>query len=83
MVDKAPKKEKTPKKERKSYAERKEFERLEKEIEALSVEKQQLEEQFNSCDNPEIIMKAAQRYEEVKKLLDEKELRWLELDEKD
>ncbi|MDE5744384.1 MAG: ABC-F family ATP-binding cassette domain-containing protein [Paramuribaculum sp.] len=82
-ADKAPKKEKTQKKERKSYAEQKEFERLEKEIEELSSEKQELEEQFNTGGDSEIILKAAERYEEVKRLLDEKELRWLELDEKD
>ena len=82
-ADKSPKKEKTPKKERKTYAERKEFEQLEKDIEALTAEKSELEQKFNSGGDSDSIMKAAQRYEEVKNLLDEKEMRWLELDEKD
>ncbi len=77
-----PKKEKTPKKERKTFAERKEFEQLEKDIEELTEEKAALEQLFNSGGNSEDIMKASWRYEEVKELLDEKEMRWLELDEK-
>ncbi len=77
-----PKKEKTPKKERKTFAERKEFEQLEKDIEELTEEKAALEQLFNSGGNSEDIMKASRRYEEVKELLDEKEMRWLELDEK-
>lgn len=77
-----PRKEKTPKKERKTFAERKEFEQLEKDIEALTEEKAALEQLFNSGGNSEEIMKASRRYEEVKELLDEKEMRWLELDEK-
>lgn len=79
----AQKRDKAPRKERKSYAERKEFEQLEKDIEALNAEKTQLEEMFNSGGDAGSIMKASQRYEELKSELDEKEMRWLELSEKD
>lgn len=76
-------KEKTPRKERKTFAERKEFEQLERELEQLNEEKSKLEELFNSGGSPDEIMKASTRYEEIKGLIDEKEMRWLELSEKD
>ncbi|MDE5687641.1 MAG: ABC transporter ATP-binding protein, partial [Paramuribaculum sp.] len=72
-----------PRKERKTFAERKEFELLERELEQLKAEKSQLEELFNSGGSPDEIMKASARYEEIKDLIDEKEMRWLELSEKD
>lgn len=76
-------KEKTPRRERKTFAERKEFEQIEREIELLNEEKSSLEELFNSGGDPDAIMKASARYEVVKGMLDEKEMRWLELSEKD
>jgi len=79
----APKREKAQRKERKSYAERKEFEQLEKDIEALNAEKAELEAMFNSGGDAGEIMKASQRYEQLKSELDDKELRWLELSEKE
>ena len=67
--------------ERMSYKERVEFEKLEKEIEALSAEKKELEAYFNAGGGDDIAEKS-QRYSAVGDLLDEKELRWLELSEK-
>ncbi len=67
--------------ERMSYKERIEFEKLEKEIEALSAEKEELEAYFNAGGGDDIAEKS-QRYSAVGDLLDEKELRWLELSEK-
>lgn len=67
--------------ERMSYKERIEFEKLEKEIEALSAEKKELEAYFNAGGGDDIAEKS-QRYSAVGDLLDEKELRWLELSEK-
>lgn len=65
-----------------SFKERKEYEELTKEIDVLNEEKAALEALFNSGENiPDIAVKAA-RFSELKDLLDEKELRWLELDER-
>ena len=66
---------------RMSFKERKEYEALTAEIDALTQEKNDLEAMFNSGENiPDIAEKAA-RYSSVKDILDEKELRWLELSE--
>ncbi|MDE5750058.1 MAG: ABC-F family ATP-binding cassette domain-containing protein, partial [Duncaniella sp.] len=64
-----------------SWKERKEFEALEGEIEALNAERTALEALFNSGESIPDIGDKARRYEEVKTLVDEKEMRWLELSE--
>ncbi len=64
-----------------SYKESKELEALTEELFQLNLEKLELDEAFSGGEVPDIVAKAA-RYEEVKRLLDEKELRWLELSEK-
>lgn len=67
-----------------SFKEKKEFESLEKELETLNVEKADIEIKFQSGDaTPDELVILSARYEEIKSLLDEKELRWLELSEKD
>ncbi len=66
-----------------SFKERKEFEALSAEIEALTAEKEALEAKFNSGDTLDDVAALSARYEEVKELLDEKEMRWLELSEKE
>lgn len=68
---------------RMTFKERKEFEALTAEIEALTAEKASLEEAFNSGGAPGDIAAMSVRYEEVKTLLDDKEMRWLELSEKE
>ena len=68
---------------RMTFKERKEFEALTEEIDALNAEKSELEAIFNSGEVVNDIAEKSTRYEEVKALLDEKELRWLELSEKD
>lgn len=75
-----PKTERAPKK---TYKERLEFEALGKEIETLTLEKEELEVLFNGAGGVDDIAAKAVRYEEIKQLLDEKELRWLELSELD
>ena len=67
-------------KRRMSYKEQKEFESLSVEIDSLTAEKKELEDAFNSGNVDDLSAKSA-RYEEVKNLLDEKEMRWLELSE--
>lgn len=75
-----------PRRERDSnkmtFKERKEFESLTEEIDSLNVEKAELEAIFNSGAVVTDIAEKSARYEEVKSLLDEKEMRWLELSEK-
>lgn len=66
-----------------TFKERKELESLTTEIDALTAEKAELEAIFNSgAEIPDIAEKSA-RYTEVSNLLDEKEIRWLELSEKE
>ena len=66
-----------------TFKEKREFEILEKEIQELNEEKKQIEILFQSGAEADEIMKQSQRYEEIKSMLDEKEMRWLELSEKD
>lgn len=66
-----------------TYKERKELEALTSEIDDLTREKSEIETIFQSGSSTVDIVKWSTRYEEVKSLLDEKELRWLELSEKE
>lgn len=66
-----------------SFNEKREFEQLEVDLESLNKEKDELEVTMSSgsLSNDELIEKA-NRIEEVINLIDEKELRWLELSER-
>ncbi|NOT51804.1 MAG: ABC-F family ATP-binding cassette domain-containing protein [Chitinophagaceae bacterium] len=65
-----------------SYKEKREFESLEKEIAALTKEKEIITEKLTNGNTPfEELQKISNRIGEVTRLLDEKELRWLELSE--
>ncbi|HSC37535.1 MAG TPA: ABC-F family ATP-binding cassette domain-containing protein [Chitinophagaceae bacterium] len=65
-----------------SYKEKRECEQLEKEIETLTKEKATVTEKLNSGNPPfEELQQLANRIGEVERLLDEKEMRWLELSE--
>ncbi len=70
-------------KKKATYKEQKEYEALTAEIETLTAEKATLEQQLSSgaLTDPAAITNASTRIGEVIALLDEKELRWLELDE--
>jgi ATP-binding cassette subfamily F protein uup len=64
------------------FKEKREFEQLEKEIADLSKEKEIVTERLNSGTTPfEELQTLSVRIGEVTRLLDEKELRWLELSE--
>lgn len=66
-----------------TYKEKKEFELLSIEIEQLESEKQKIEDEMSSgSSTPERIYELSLRHGEIKDILDEKELRWLELSEK-
>lgn len=65
-----------------TFKEKREFEELTKSIERLTKEKEELFNLFNSGEQIDDVATKASRFEEVKDLLDEMELRWLELSEK-
>ncbi|MBP5677677.1 MAG: ABC-F family ATP-binding cassette domain-containing protein [Bacteroidales bacterium] len=73
----------SPQKRKATYKEQKEYEALTAEIESLTAEKNTLEQQLSdgSLTDPQKITTASTRIGELMTLLDEKELRWLELDE--
>ncbi len=65
-----------------TFKEKREFELLEKEIAALSKEKETITEKLNNGSTPfDELQQLSVRIGEVTALLDEKELRWLELSE--
>lgn len=66
-----------------TFKERKELETLTTEIEQLTAEKQQLDNLFNSSQEIIDIIEKSNRYNEIKEILNEKEMRWLELSEKE
>ena len=65
-----------------TFKEKREFEELTESIERLTKEKEELFNLFNSGVQIDDVATKASRFEEVKDLLDEMELRWLELSEK-
>lgn len=66
-----------------TYKQKQEYEQLSNEIEALEREKSELEQMMNSGTETdyEKLNSWATRIGEIRELIDEKELRWLELDE--
>ncbi|MBQ3983655.1 MAG: ABC-F family ATP-binding cassette domain-containing protein [Bacteroidales bacterium] len=70
-------------KPRATYKQQKEYESLSQEIETLTQEKQQLENLLSGGGEADVekLTSASQRIGEIMAALDEKELRWLELDE--
>jgi len=84
--DDKPKENVRPKRERDNskmtFKERREFEELTADIDALNAEKASLDALFSGGGHIDDILSKSSRYEEIKALLDEKEMRWLELSEK-
>ena len=66
---------------KRSFKEQREYEMLAQEMEALEKEKQSLTEALNNETDYQKLHEMGNRLQEIKDLLDEKELRWLELDE--
>lgn len=64
-----------------TFKQRKEFEALTEEIDALTEEKNNLDNIFNSGQQLDDVASLSMRYDEITHLLDEKEMRWLELSE--
>lgn len=71
-----------PKKDKLTFKEKKELETLMEEIDVLTMEKDNLDKIFASGETIDDVTEKARRYEEIKEILDEKEMRWLELSEK-
>lgn len=65
-----------------TFKEKREFEELTESIDRLTKEKEELFNLFNSGEQIDDVATKASRFEEAKDLLDEMELRWLELSEK-
>ncbi len=76
-----PKRPQRQRERRMTYKEQREFEALTTEIDRLNAEKAELEAAFASGRGIDDIATASARYEQIKQLLDDKELRWLELSE--
>ena len=78
-----PKYERTKSVTKPTYKQKQEYEQLTNEIEALENEKSELEQLMNSGQETdyEKLNSWATRIGEIRELIDEKELRWLELDE--
>ncbi len=67
-----------------TYKERLELKSIEKELEELNIEKTVIEEILNSSNiESKKFAKKSKRYIELTEIIDEKEYRWLELDEKE
>lgn len=84
-VNKEPKteKKKTERAQKLTFKEKKELEEVSAKLDDLNREKAELEAAFNSGEQIDDIAAKAIRYDEVKAELDELEMRWLELSEKE
>ncbi|MCM1518098.1 MAG: ABC-F family ATP-binding cassette domain-containing protein [Pseudoflavonifractor sp.] len=66
-----------------TFKERRELEALTEELELLNREKSELESLFNSGESIPDIAERSARYSELGDIIDEKEMRWLELSDKE
>ncbi|MBR3710509.1 MAG: ABC-F family ATP-binding cassette domain-containing protein [Bacteroidales bacterium] len=84
-VQAAQKKEEQPKpireKKKRSFKEEREFQQLTNDITALEAEKEQIHQDMSGISDYVKLQEMGKRLQEIKDLLDEKEMRWLELDE--
>lgn len=68
-------------KKKRSFKEEREYQQLTEDIAALEAEKEQIHQEMLNMTDYQRLQEKGKRLEEIKELLDEKELRWLELDE--
>ena len=71
----------TERKKKRTYKEQQEYEQLAKDIEALETEKKELTSKLEQQLDYQELEKIGNRISEITNLIDEKEMRWLELDE--
>ncbi len=82
IVNRDPEPETATAKRKPSFNEKREFEMLEKEIKKMNLEKNEITEKLSDTNLAYAeIEKHSQRFSELSRLIDEKELRWLELSE--
>lgn len=75
--------QRTERKAKMTYKEKKEFEEITSRLESLNEEKAALDALFNSGEQLEDVAAKAARYEAVKNEIDELEMRWLELSDRE
>ena len=84
-VQSVQKREEQPKtvreKTKRSFKEEREYQQLTADIAALEAEKEQIHQEMAGISDYQKLQELGQRLQEIKELLDEKEMRWLELDE--
>ena len=68
-------------KKKRTFNEEREFAQLTKDIAALEAEKEEIHQKMSDETDYQRLQEMGRRLEEIKDLLDEKEMRWLELDE--
>jgi len=68
-------------KKKRTFNEEREFAQLTKDIAALEAEKEEIHQKMSDETDYQRLQEMGHRLEEIKDLLDEKEMRWLELDE--
>jgi ATP-binding cassette subfamily F protein uup len=68
-------------KKKRSFKEEREFAQLTDDIAALEAEKEQIHQTMANVTDYQQLQEMGSRLQEIKELLDEKEMRWLELDE--
>ena len=68
-------------KKKRTFKEEREYQQLAMDIAALEAEKEKIHQELSSNTDYQKLQELGNRLQEVKDLLDEKELRWLELDE--
>ena len=71
----------TERKKKRTYKEQQEYEQLARDIETLETEKKELTARLEQQLDYQELEKIGNRISEITDLIDEKELRWLELDE--
>ena len=82
IVNREPEPETANVKRKPSFNEKREFDMLEKEIKKMNLEKNEITEKLSDSNlSYAEIEKCSQRFSELSQLIDEKELRWLELSE--
>ena len=82
IVNREPEPETSTVKRKPSFNEKREFDMLEKEIKKMNLEKNEITEKLSDSNlSYAEIEKCSQRFSELSQLIDEKELRWLELSE--
>lgn len=71
----------TERKKKRTYKEQQEYEQLAKDIESLEMEKEEITVKMQEQLDYQEIERLGKRLNEINDILDEKEIRWLELDE--